>query len=85
MREAAMANLSLKNVPEGMVQRLKERARRNRRSLNREALSCLEQVLGMAEVDVDALLAEVDELHASLNMPPVDDEFISEARRDGRP
>ena len=37
-------NLSVKNVPDALAQRLRERARRNRRSLQRELLTILEGV-----------------------------------------
>jgi plasmid stability protein len=36
-------NLSIKNVPDGLAQRLRERAERNRRSLQRELLLILEE------------------------------------------
>ncbi len=35
-------NLSIKNVPDGLAERLRERARRNRRSLQKELLVILE-------------------------------------------
>lgn len=37
-----MATLTLKNVPDDLHRRLKARAERNHRSLNREAIRCLE-------------------------------------------
>jgi len=36
-------NLSIKSVPEALAQRLRERAARNRRSLQRELLSIIEE------------------------------------------
>jgi antitoxin FitA len=36
-------NLSIKNVPDGLVERLRERAERNRRSLREEPLAILER------------------------------------------
>ncbi|MFN7752144.1 MAG: FitA-like ribbon-helix-helix domain-containing protein [Pseudomonadota bacterium] len=39
-------NLSVKNVPDALAQRLRERARRNRRSLQRELLAILEEAAG---------------------------------------
>lgn len=36
-------NLSIKNVPDGLAERLRERAERNRRSLQRELLVILEE------------------------------------------
>lgn len=41
-------NLSVKNVPDELAQRLRERAERNRRSLQRELLSILEAAVGDA-------------------------------------
>ncbi len=40
-----MTAILLKNVPEALRQRLQERAKRNRRSMNQEALVILEQAL----------------------------------------
>ena len=40
-----MATLTIKNVPEKLHKRLKESAVQHRRSINSEAISCLENVL----------------------------------------
>lgn len=40
-----MPTLTLKNLPESLHRRLKERAARNHRSLNREAIRLLEQAV----------------------------------------
>lgn len=37
-----MATLTIRNVPDDLYQRLQERARRNRRSLNQEVVMALE-------------------------------------------
>jgi plasmid stability protein len=37
-----MATLTLRNVPDDLVARLKERAKRHRRSLNSETIAALE-------------------------------------------
>jgi len=37
-----MATLTLRNVPDDLVERLKERAKRHRRSLNNETIAALE-------------------------------------------
>ncbi len=42
-----MSTITLKDVPEELRTALKERAARNRRSLNQELLFCLEQVAGI--------------------------------------
>lgn len=53
-----MATLTIKNVPDALYERLKERARRQRRSINQEAIVCIEQVVG-SEYDEEALQAEI--------------------------
>jgi len=40
-------NLSVKNVPEDLVRRLKERAKANHRSLQGEVLSIIEESVGL--------------------------------------
>ena len=52
-----MATLTIKNVPEKLHQRLKESAAQHRRSINSEAISCLEKVLGAHRVDPKEFLA----------------------------
>jgi antitoxin FitA len=42
-------NLSIKNVPDGLVVRLKERAARNHRSLQGELVSIIEQAVSQPD------------------------------------
>ena len=41
----ALINLSIKNVPESLVERLRERAKRNHRSMQGELMTILEESL----------------------------------------
>ena len=52
-----MATLTIKNIPEALVRKLKAQAVRNRRSLNAEVIDVLAANAQPALVDVDALLA----------------------------
>lgn len=52
-----MANLTIKNVPDPLVRRLKTQAALHRRSLNLEVIACLEASAGAVPVDPEALLA----------------------------
>ncbi|MDZ7780221.1 MAG: Arc family DNA-binding protein [Gemmatimonadota bacterium] len=54
-----MTNLTIKNLPQPLYERLKERAARNRRSLNSEVIHALERATGSVPVDAEALLARV--------------------------
>ena len=47
-----MATLTLKNVPEDLVEQLKDEAKQNRRSLNQEAIFRLERSLGLRKRSV---------------------------------
>jgi hypothetical protein len=40
-----MANLTIKNIPENLYQKLKKSAEVNRRSINAEVIFCLEHLL----------------------------------------
>ena len=53
-----MPNLTLKDVPEALHARLRSRAERHRRSLNREAIACLEAAVLAEAVDVEELLVQ---------------------------
>jgi len=48
-----MATLTLKDVPDELRSCLKQRAERNRRSLNQELLYCLERVVGLVPSSQD--------------------------------
>lgn len=81
-----MATLTLENVPDTLVRRLKEEAQQNRRSLNQETLLRLENSLGQRSPDVERTIASLERLHATMkDLPPVDDELIDRAKREGRP
>ena len=62
-----MATLTLKNVPDDLHRRLKARAERNHRSLNREAIRCLEEsVAHAASPATDEAFARADALRERL-------------------
>lgn len=52
-----MPTLTLKDMPAELHSALKKRAQRNRRSLNQEALYCLERATGLGH-EVDEVRAE---------------------------
>jgi len=60
-------NLSIKNAPDDVVARLKERAARHHRSLRGELLTILEEAVRPPQgLSPEQVLAEVDELLAIL-------------------
>jgi len=58
--------LTLKNIPDEVYTRLKASAQLHRRSLNSEAIVCLEAVLLPTRISVDERLARVPALRESL-------------------
>lgn len=57
-----MATLTIKNMPEHLYKQLKAQARRQRRSINQEALVCIEQAVGHGYDDEEALQEEIRSL-----------------------
>lgn len=73
-----MPNLLIRDLPEEVHRRLKERAAQNRRSMNQEALLLLEEALGWR-------------MNETLKPPApfkgdfdIDDTWLDEAKRSGR-
>lgn len=52
-------NLSIKNVPDSVLERLRQRARRNHRSLQGELLAMLEDYVGHAPLTIGELSEQV--------------------------
>ena len=77
--------LTIKGVPDELYERLKQTAAANRRSINSEAIVCLERSLHRPPKDPEAILARVRALRERLNVPPLTDEFLEKAKSWGRP
>jgi antitoxin FitA len=78
-----MATLTLKNLPDDVYARLKSQAAENRRSLNAEAIRCLESVLAdrPLQADVDATLDSLRRARSKVRRAFLTDRDL---RRDGR-
>lgn len=79
-----MANLTIKNVPEPLVRRLKAQAVRNRRSLNLEIIHSLEAATGPVPVDPNTLLARVRAVRRAPKGLRLDDRLLTRLKREGR-
>ncbi len=78
------ATLTLKNIPDAIYDRLRASADAHRRSMNSEAIVCLETVLLPRRVNTDEQLSRIRELRASLNFT-VTAEDVDTLKREGRP
>lgn len=76
--------LTLKNIPDEVYQRLKASAETHRRSLNSEAIVCLESVLIPGRVAVNERLARARELRAALPKAKFRAKDIDTYKREGR-
>lgn len=77
-----MASLMIRDLPPELHNRLKDRAKANRRSLNKEALVILEEALIGGEWPLS--LEDIDRLRVC-GAHPLTQKLLDEARQDGRP
>ena len=61
-RLKTMTNLSIKNVPEPIVERLRARAKQHHRSLQGELMAILEETLAPKRLTLEELVQRVQEL-----------------------
>lgn len=55
-------NLSIKNIPENILQRLRERAKRHHRSVQGEVMTILEDAVAAPKLSVDEVCRQVGQL-----------------------
>lgn len=76
--------LTLKNIPDDVYERLKAAAALHRRSLNSEAIVCLESVLAPTKLGPSERIARARQLRDSLSGSFLAAD-IDALKRDGRP
>jgi plasmid stability protein len=76
--------LTLKNIPDSVYERLKAAAELHRRSMNSEAIVCLEAVLLPSRVAPTERLARARELRAALKPTKFLASDIDALKREGR-
>ncbi len=79
-----MATLTIRNLPDDVYQALRDRARRRKRSINREAIFQLETSIGTREVDIETELEEIREFRESLKGVYATEAGINAAKIEGR-
>ncbi len=80
-----MATLTIKNLPNQLYERLRTQAKRHRRSINSEAIVCLEQVLVSRRIDPEAELERIRKLRQEIVDVYVTESDLQAAKNEGRP
>jgi plasmid stability protein len=84
---ASMPTITLKNVPAKLHARLKAQAKQHKRSLNPEAIVCIELAIRSEHPDPERFLVEARELRdriAASGPPPSSQKFVRQAIDEGR-
>ena len=80
-----MASLTLKNVPQPLLRKLKAQAAQHRRSLNHEVIVCLESLTQSVPVDADSLLANARRIRRTPKKTRLTDRTLNSLKTTGRP
>lgn len=80
-----MPAVTVKNLPDGLYQRLKTSAQAHHRSINGELIATLERALCVQRTDPEQQLAQIRALRSGLDLPPLDPDAIRAAIDSGRP
>ena len=80
-----MATLTVKNIPQPVVDKLKQQAMLHRRSLNLEVIACLEAAVESNPVDPEALLARIRALRVRPSRVRLTDRLLTQLKAAGRP
>ena len=80
-----MASLTIKGIPPELLEQLRTRAARHRRSLNSEILYLLESSVGRQPIDAEAVLTRIRRLRERTRLPALDEETLAQAIDEGRP
>ena len=79
-----MHNITIKNIPDDLYQRIKMTAHANRRSINNEIINRLDKSLKSTKIDVDAFLRRIENFQNSIEIPALTDDLILTAKEEGR-
>jgi len=79
-----MAELILREVPEQLYRRLQKRATQNQRSIDTEAVACIEHALVKNEPNPADILRRARELRSRINVRLTDGDLFA-LKNQGRP
>ena len=78
-----MPNITVRDIPEAVYQKIKQEAETNRRSINSEILCGLERNYGKAQLNKQSQLENIRQLKAKIqDRIYLTDAFLEQAKRD---
>ncbi|VGO22833.1 FitA-like ribbon-helix-helix domain-containing protein [Pontiella sulfatireligans] len=81
-----MASITIKNIDPELYERLKKQAAEHRRSINNEAIVCIERSLLQYPLpSAEDWIREAREIRESVTQYVVSDEEFDRMKREGRP
>jgi len=81
-----MASLTVKGIPDNVLEGMRRRAELHRRSLNSEAIVAFERAVGPTLFDPQEMLARVQAIRERIgSVTPLTAEEMEEAINEGRP
>jgi len=78
-----MANVTIKDLPAGLHERLKENAKMNRRSLNAEVITLLAAAIEPRKINVEGILASARSVRSHVKRE-LSERAIIRMKRQGR-
>jgi plasmid stability protein len=71
-----MPNLTIKEIPELLLEQLRQRAAHHRHSINREVILCLGRATELPVLQPSRWLVDADRLRARLDLPPLAEQVL---------
>ena len=79
-----MPNLTIKNIPDELFEKLKAAAERHHRSMNKEAIACIDAAVSMNPARENAHMNRAREIASNFGKPRFTIDEIVETVRSGR-
>lgn len=78
-----MPSITVKNIPDKLYKKIKASAGKNRRSINSEIITLLENNFSTEKIDIEKLIKEAEEIKSNLSFV-VNEEELQYAKNEGR-
>jgi plasmid stability protein len=80
-----MPTITVKNIPDDIYEDLKRSATLHRRSINSEVVVCIEKAVRGHRLNPNEFIHRVEALRNKIDLPPLTDEILRQAKEEVRP